>query len=656
MNVFIVRPFGEKEGINFNEVENLLIQPALKSIDVHGSTTGEIVKAGNIRHDMFQLLLVADLVIADISIHNANVFYELGIRHALRDKRTIMIRCGSNEVPFDLKTDRYLSYDKNDPAESLPILIQSLQDTIASQDKDSPVFQLLPDLEAQDQSRFIVVPKDFQEEVDLARIHQWQGDLKLLAEEVQGLFWAREGFRIIGRVQFKLQDYEGGRDTWEQVRKVYPDDLEANLLLGTIYQRLGDLACSDQAIERVLSQKYSSTSDRAEAYALRGRNSKIRWQADWLNSPEPDVPQNALRSPHLLQAFTAYEQGYLQDLNHYYSGINALALLVVLTDLAARFPEVWVTCFDEDDEAIQRLKYLGKRCTELASAVTLSLKAEKDRLTRSEQEDVWFDITCADLRCLTLTRPERVAQAYRTAFHKIDPFSYESAAQQLQMLQTLGVRKDNVQAAVQEITVLRPTAERKEKKEPHVLLFTGHMIDQDDREQPRFPAAKESAVRQEIEKHVAAELSRVEGELIGVTGCACGGDILFHEVCADLGIVTKIYLALPKDQYIVTSVQHGGPQWVDRFNQLNQRLDSRILSPTKELPRWLREKNNYSLWQRNNLWTFYNGLALGGANMSLIALWDGRGGDGPGGTEDMVEHARSQGAKVIIIDINTICS
>jgi hypothetical protein len=47
---------------------------------VAGGTTAEINRAGNIREDMFRLLVVADLVIADVSIHNANVFYELGIR------------------------------------------------------------------------------------------------------------------------------------------------------------------------------------------------------------------------------------------------------------------------------------------------------------------------------------------------------------------------------------------------------------------------------------------------------------------------------------------------------------------------------------------------------------------------------------------------
>ena len=51
-----------------------------------------ILEAGNIREDMFHLLLVTDLVIAYISIHNANVFYELGIRHAVRGRRTYMIR------------------------------------------------------------------------------------------------------------------------------------------------------------------------------------------------------------------------------------------------------------------------------------------------------------------------------------------------------------------------------------------------------------------------------------------------------------------------------------------------------------------------------------------------------------------------------------
>ncbi|MGK7906922.1 MAG: hypothetical protein AB4040_06790 [Synechococcus sp.] len=86
MRVFIVRPFGTKEGIDFDHVQKESIEPALLQLGIAGGTTGEIVGQGNIRMDMFEQLLVADLVIADISIHNANVFYELGICHALQDR------------------------------------------------------------------------------------------------------------------------------------------------------------------------------------------------------------------------------------------------------------------------------------------------------------------------------------------------------------------------------------------------------------------------------------------------------------------------------------------------------------------------------------------------------------------------------------------
>src|SRR5687768_12837050 len=97
MRAFVIRPFGKKEDskgkeINFEQIHHELIAPALAEVGLHGSTTGEIVESGNIREDMFSLIAAADLVVCDITVHNANVFYELGIRHALRKKRTILIR------------------------------------------------------------------------------------------------------------------------------------------------------------------------------------------------------------------------------------------------------------------------------------------------------------------------------------------------------------------------------------------------------------------------------------------------------------------------------------------------------------------------------------------------------------------------------------
>src|SRR5512138_3862958 len=115
MRAFIVRPFGTRQGIDFQRVHDELIAPALERAGIAGNTTEQFLEAGNIRIDMFEQLLLADVVIADISVHNANVFYELGVRHALRARQTVLIRAKADEVPFDLRTDRYLEYDHGSP-------------------------------------------------------------------------------------------------------------------------------------------------------------------------------------------------------------------------------------------------------------------------------------------------------------------------------------------------------------------------------------------------------------------------------------------------------------------------------------------------------------------------------------------------------------
>src|SRR5262249_46974224 len=129
-----------------------------------------------------------------------------------------------------------------------------------------------------------------------------------------------------------------------------------------------------------------------------------------------------------------------------------------------------------------------------------------------------------------------------------------------------------------------------------------------------------------------------------------GGDILFHELCGELGIPTRLFLALPKNQFIEESVAPAKGNWIARFDQLHQKLPVRVLAESKELPAWLAEKKDYSIWQRNNLWMLHNALAQGGENVTLIALWNGQKGDGPGGTGDLVARARERHAQVEILD------
>src|SRR5919109_4281566 len=112
------------------------------------------------------------------------------------------------------------------------------------------------------------LPADFVETVEAAVANREPGDLALLAHEVADFPWKNAALRLIGRGQFRLQAFEAARATWEQIADTDPADVEANSRLATIYQRLGDLDASDQALWRVLAQSGLAGKDRAELLAL----------------------------------------------------------------------------------------------------------------------------------------------------------------------------------------------------------------------------------------------------------------------------------------------------------------------------------------------------------------------------------------------------
>ena len=99
-------------------------------------------------------------------------------------------------------------------------------------------------------------------------------------------------------------------------------------------------------------------------------------------------------------------------------------------------------------------------------------------------------------------------------------------------MSSLKLLKDNVAASLKAIPI--PDAhEESGEAPPYVLVFAGHRIDSQTREEPRFPANKEDEARRAIKGVVEKELGRVKGKLVGFAGGASGGDILFHEVCAE---------------------------------------------------------------------------------------------------------------------------
>ena len=676
MRLFIVRPFGDKEGIDFDRVERELIQPALvrlnaMGVPVTGGTTVEINRAGNIREDMFRLLVVADLVIADVSIHNANVFYELGIRHALRPRHTFMIRSQSpHKYPFDLQTDRYLLYQAENPAGDngtmVAELASALRSTLAADSPSSPVFQLLPALKPHDRQRLIRVPEDFAEDVNRARQNSQFGDLRLFAQEILGFEWDQEGLRLIGEAQFKLKAYNGARETFQALLRELPDDLRVNQRLATIYQKLA-LADSGEARQKLLTEadlavgraleSAAGVSDKAEVLALKASNAKSRWIDEFTGcSTAIEKCAAALRSPHLSDAINTYLRAFATDLNAYYPGVNALAMLQAQVALAGVTPDEWTAFFDTDADAataLERKKQLLARVT-----ATLALALRVDDTLRSLDDgspDPWSKATRADLLMLTVTnKPQRVANAYREALSGLDWFALEATRRNLAIFAELGLFEPNVSAALKVVDDMLAASRGPQTPPDRVLLFTGHMVDAPDRDpaKKRFPrtAEAEAIARGLVEEALKKEL--VSGEnVFAIAGGACGSDIIFHEACASLGVPTRLFLALPIRQFQVESVQHGGPDWVDRYQKLCERLPIHVMQETKALPDWLADKRDYDVWQRNNQWMMFHGLASNARRLTLMALYNSeRDPDGPGGTAHLIGLARRWGFKSIELD------
>jgi hypothetical protein len=183
-----------------------------------------------------------------------------------------------------------------------------------------------------------------------------------------------------------------------------------------------------------------------------------------------------------------------------------------------------------------------------------------------------------------------------------------------------------------------------QKEFAHALLFTGHMIDSEDRMQARFPASAEGRVRAAIRAAIAGVEWTQPGGTVGLAGGASGGDLLFHECCEELGIPTRVLLALPPDEFEAKSVAPAGRGWVKRFRVLLERAGAGVhVMRNKD---GLLEGTAGNVWQRANLWMMEEASRLA-AERALLALWDGKEGDGPGGTGHFLEVARACGIRVL---------
>src|SRR5258708_2631422 len=112
---FIIMPFGRKKAadgteIDFDQIYAQLLKPAVEAADLWPHRADAEQRGGSIHADMFQELLLADFVVADLTLDNANVWYEIGVRHALRSSGAVLTYALRDRLPFDLAGQRMKRY------------------------------------------------------------------------------------------------------------------------------------------------------------------------------------------------------------------------------------------------------------------------------------------------------------------------------------------------------------------------------------------------------------------------------------------------------------------------------------------------------------------------------------------------------------------
>src|SRR5918995_63982 len=112
---FALMPFGQKRDItgtliNFDSIYKALIAPSIEEAGLQPLRADEEVAGGIIHKPMFERLILCEYAVADLTTANANVFYELGVRHAVRPWSTVLLFAEQSRLPFDVAPLRAVSY------------------------------------------------------------------------------------------------------------------------------------------------------------------------------------------------------------------------------------------------------------------------------------------------------------------------------------------------------------------------------------------------------------------------------------------------------------------------------------------------------------------------------------------------------------------
>ncbi len=649
-HAFVIMPFGKKKGADgslydFNAIYTQLIRPSREAAGFEAFRADEETTSGDILTDMFQELLLADLCICDMSIDNANVFYELGIRHAFRKRGIVHIQAGRAYMPFDIFNVRTIPYHITpegvpDPAfleKDKAAISRVTRDTWASDSESvhSPIYNLLDGLVEPDRKTlrtplatgFWREYNEWKDRVTIAQRQKRIGDILLLTEEIsnplikeEAIGEAGKALQDMGRTELALNQYRKGLE-------VNARNLDFRRQEAFNLNRLGRVDEAIVKIENLLADLPNDT----ETIAYLGRIYKEMWYDSWKWIKDDSLRlKTAFDSYHwLIRSFDTYLKGYRIDLDQTYPGVNALTLGTILVHLA--------DLYDDKTAPDPEIQWVRDVLPELRGALLFGLESR----ARTENADYWTLISLAELRVLTAEVQQQVTRSYRKALtaSRRNQFYIQSSLAQLEILRLLNLREDFVHAGINALTEelmrirketgtpeshykerLEPVKVESKKRDGMVFLFTGYMISNSKKKENHFPPEKEEEIRAAI-NNVLDKYEAGPNDLAVTTGMDAGSEILFVECCAERGIPVQAYFPCAEAPYVRDFVSPGGDQWVERFYKMRNhpKVDEFYQPDCVGLP-----KPGDNVNERNNRWALYSALARGIDNVRLIAVWDGK--------------------------------
>ena len=346
---FVDMPFGKKVDpisaveIDFDHIYESAIKPGIEASGLE-ALRGDEEKTGGIIHTaMFARLLLAEYVVADLTLANANVFYELGVRHAAKPFTTVSIYANSHQLPFDVTMIRSINY-KLEKGQITDSEVENLKKEISKRldesingqaTKDSPLFQLIPDFpgiylpdEVTDAFKDRVkYEKQFQAKLDnaknkkskeekcdaLLQIQQNLGDLKTVQRNV------------LVDLMFSFRSVECF-DEMVNLCEEFPDSLKNTDIVRQQWSFALNRSIKNQPSNRqkaisILEDLLAEHGQDPETFGILGRVHKDRYK-------EYKEKKNIRASSALDDAIDAYTKGFMSDPRNYYPGINAITLLI----------------------------------------------------------------------------------------------------------------------------------------------------------------------------------------------------------------------------------------------------------------------------------------------------------------------------------------